>query len=130
MKYVGRPRKYETAEEMQVIVNEYFEECEKGDEVPTVTGLAYYLNIDRKQLLKYEDELECEKYKNMSDEEKVSFRNTVKRAKKYIEACYEQTLFKQGKTIGAIFTLKNNYNWVDKQEIVNSDKTIEVELVE
>ncbi|CAI3207801.1 hypothetical protein CNEO2_2550001 [Clostridium neonatale] len=35
-----------------------------------------------------------------------------------------------GKTnvIASIFTLKNNYGWVDKQEVVNTNKDITVTL--
>ena len=48
MKYRGRPAKYEDPDEMKSLIIQYFDECEKNQEVPTVTGLAYTLDIDRK----------------------------------------------------------------------------------
>lgn len=128
MKYIGRPRKYENPEEMQIIIDQYFNDCIEEEEVPTVTGLGYYLDMSRQDILRYEDAIETGELKNCSEDVKRGFRDTIKRAKRRIEAGYEQTLFKQGKTIGAIFTLKNNCGWVDKQEVEQTNKTIEVTL--
>ena len=41
---------------------------------------------------------------------------------------YEQALFDKSKTVGAIFTLKNNYGYVDKTEQVIENKTIDIDL--
>ncbi|NFN94919.1 hypothetical protein FDB28_12655 [Clostridium botulinum] len=128
MKWVGRPAKYDNPEEMQNIINEYFKECEKSEEIPTVTGLAFSLDIDRNTLLRYENNQENDWLKNFDDSVKAEFSRTIKRAKRYIESNYENALFSNGKTVGAIFTLKNNYHWVDKQEIEQTNKTITVEL--
>lgn len=128
MKYIGRPRKYETPEDMQIIIDEYFNDCIEEEEVPTVTGLGYYLGMSRQDILNYENCLENGRLKNCSEDAKRGFVDTIKDAKRRIEAGYEQTLFKQGKTIGAIFTLKNNCGWVDKQEVEQTNKTIEVTL--
>ena len=130
MKYSGRPAKYESPEEMQKIIDEYFEGCNKTKEVPTVTGLAYVLDVDRKTLIRYENNQEEQWLKNYDDSVRSEFSHTIKRAKRYIENNYEQALFQQGKTIGAIFTLKNNYNYVDKQEVEQTNRTITVELEE
>lgn len=127
-KWVGRPAKYNNAEEMQVIIDEYFKECEESGEVASVTGLAFVLDIDRYTLLRYENNKESDWLKNFDDSVRAEFSATIKRAKRYIESRYEQTLYSPGKTVGAIFTLKNNYNWVDKQEIEQTNKTITVEL--
>lgn len=130
-KYTGKPRKYETPEEMEVIIKEYFEECLKEEKYPTVSMLAYHLNLTRQGLLNYENCLENGRLKNCSDEVKREFVDTVKRAKIYIEGCYETKLINGTTTpIGTIFTLKNNYGWVDKQEIEQTNKTIEVNVVE
>lgn len=128
-KYTGRPRKYETPEQMQEIINEYFNECLEEGKYPTVSMLAYRLDLTRQDLLRYEGEIEAERFKNCSDEMRESFRYTIKKAKQYIEGQYEDRLINDGRSpIGTIFTLKNNYNWVDKQEIEQTNKTIEVTL--
>ena len=113
---------------MQIIIDEYFKECEESGEVASVTGLAFVLDIDRYTLLRYENNKESDWLKNFDDSVRADFSDTIKRAKRYIESRYEQTLYSPGKTVGAIFTLKNNYNWVDKQEIEQTNKTITVEL--
>lgn len=129
MKYIGRPRKYENPEQMEEIITEYFNECLEKGEYPTVSMMAFRLNMSRQDLLRYEGRVEGEQFKNCSDEMRDSFRDTIKRAKQYIEGCYETKLINGTTTpIGTIFTLKNNYNWVDKQEIEQTSKTIEITL--
>lgn len=124
----GRPLKFDNAEDLQKEIDEYFQYALDNEEVPTVSGLAYYLGINRQTLLNYENSEENGWLRSLNDTEKCKIVGTIKRAKQYIESRYEQALFQQGKTVGAIFTLKNNYNWVDKQEIEQTDKTITVEL--
>lgn len=128
-KYIGRPRKYKTPEEMQEIIDEYFQECLENGEYPTVSMMAYRLDMSRQDLLRYEGEIEAERFKNCSDEMRNAFRYTIKKAKQYIEGCYETKLINGTTTpIGTIFTLKNNYNWVDKTETTVENKTITVSL--
>ncbi len=95
----GRPRKYSTPEEMQTVIDKYFEDNPK----PTICGLALALGFaQRKSLLNYEGYGE-------------EFCNTIKRAKLKIEESYEQEL-RSNHVAGAIFALKN-FKWKDKQEI-------------
>jgi len=119
VKKMGRPVKYETVDQMESIIDRYFDECfvnafgtnldsgelPKGylfmteDKQPTVTGLAWCLDLTRQGLIEYEA--------------KTDFSDTIKRAKTRIEASLEQRLF--GSTVaGVIFNLKNNYHWQDK----------------
>ena len=127
-KWVGRLPKYNSPEEMQLVINKYFKECEETGEVPTVTGLCYVLGLDRKCLQSYENMLENDRFKRFDNTVKAEFVNSIKGAKRYIENCYEQALFNKNSTVGAIFTLKNNYGYVDKTEQVVENKTISVEL--
>ena len=124
---VGRPLKYSNPEDMQVLIDRYFEDCEARairwsyislakpvpaeyernnwitrDTYPTVTGLSLVLDLTRKSLIEYEGRPE--------------FVNTIKRAKTEIEAASEQRLCNPSCT-GTIFSLKNNYGWNDKTEI-------------
>ena len=128
MKYTGRPPKYNSPEEMQKIINDYFDECGSTGEVPTVSGLAYALDLERKSLLDYEKCLETDRFKRFPYDVRVAFVNTIKRAKKFIEMNYAQALFDRSKAVGAIFTLKNNYGYADKQEIVQTSRVIDVTL--
>lgn len=130
--WIGRPPKYTKPEEMQKIIMEYFEECKAEGKYPTVSMMAFRLGMSRKVLLEYEKSLEDDEYLKQLDESvKREFSNTIKAAKQYIEGCYEDKLINSPNSpIGTIFTLKNNYNWKDKQEIEQTNKTISVELEE
>lgn len=123
----GRPLKFKTPEELEKRIEEYFKYAKDNMEVPTVSGLAWYLGTNRQCLLRYQEE-DNNLLKSVPDDVKGMFRDTVKQAKARIEAGYEQALFNKNSAVGAIFTLKNNYGWVDKQEVEQTNKTIEVTL--
>ena len=129
MKYRGRPAKYETVEDMQKLIVEYFNECEAEGKKPTVTGLGYVLDMSRQDLINYEKCFECDRLIQYPDSVRRGFVDTIKGAKRFIESCLEDKLINGNTTpIGLIFALKNNYGWVDKQEIEQTNKTIKVEL--
>ena len=130
MKYTGRPPKYDNPEEMQKLIVKYFNECSAEGKNPTVSGLGYILGLSRRQILEYENCIDKDNvFARFDDTVKVGFRNTIKDAKRFIESCLEDRLINGTATpIGLIFALKNNYNWVDKQEIEQTNKEIKVEL--
>lgn len=112
----GRPPKYESADELQEKIKEYFEtgvkkrqvEVGRGDSkmvveipVPTITGLVLHCGFaDRISFYDYE--------------KRDEFSYTIKRARTFIENEYEEQLA-LGST-SAIFALKN-FGWTDKTEI-------------
>ena len=114
----GRPLKYQSVEDMQRDIDNYFAECDEKGRPYTVSGLAYALGTNRQTLINYE--------------EKEQFFDTIKGAKAKIELFNEEMLYnKDVSTTGVIFNLKNNYGWKDKQEIeadVKNDVTINIEL--
>ena len=129
MKYRGRPAKYENPEDMQKIIVEYFNECEKEGKKPTVTGLGYVLGMNRQDLINYEKCFEYDRLKQYPDSVRQGFVDTIKDAKRFIESQLVDKLINSTSTpIGVIFALKNNYGWVDKQEVVQTNKEIKVEL--
>ena len=100
----GRPPKWTTPEMLQKDIDKYFEECKKTGEPLTITGLAIALDTYRQTLMNYE--------------EKDEFFDTIKKAKQKIENFAEKKLYdKDVPTTGVIFNLKNNYGWVDRQEV-------------
>lgn len=124
----GRPLKFKSPEELQKKIDEYFDWCNKNKRYITITGLAYYLGTTRKTLLEYENSLDNNTLSSVEDDVKVKFVNTIKSAKARIEMEYEESLFYKNSSVGAIFTLKNNFGWVDKQEIVQENREINVTL--
>jgi len=108
----GRPPKYDSAEKLQKKIDEYFGMCEQKEKPLTVLGLCVYLDITRETLCEYE--------KN------EKFSDTVKKAKRKIEAWTEEQLYRKEQVAGVIFSLKNNYGWRDRHEFEHSG---EMEIV-
>lgn len=120
----GRPPYYTTKEEMQKLVDQYFEECggeilldkdgnprlTKYDEViyikstpPSIAGLSYALGFtSRQSLLNYAD--------------KPEFMDIITRAKLRIEIYNNSRLYDKDGVQGAKFNLTVNYGYVDKTE--------------
>jgi hypothetical protein len=119
---------FETPEEMQNKIDEYFDKGVKirtvvigtgkakqalKIPVPTITGLCIYLGFASRQSF-------------YDHEKRDGFSYTVKKARMFIECEYEEQL-QNGNVAGAIFALKN-MGWKDKQEL--DVTTREAELTE
>lgn len=126
----NKPLKFKSPEELESKIQEYYRWAEDNNKHITMSGLAWYLDTTRKTLLEYENSLENDWLKSVDYDVKVLYVNSIKRAKARIEMEYEEGLYHKESTVGTIFTLKNNYGWVDKQEIEQTNKTIEVSLEE
>lgn len=103
----GRPVKYDNVDEVKKIIDTYFEtdafmgEDDNRQYAPTMSGLAFALNLSRQGLLDYSN--------------KEMFFDTIKRAREKVGVALEQRLY--GNTVtGIIFNLKNNFGWKDKTE--------------
>jgi len=115
----GTRKRYETAEAIQQEIIKYFETCEQEKKRPTMTGLALSLGFQTRDALhKYR----CQPGYEFAWEA-IAF------AKLKIEEYYEQALTdpKTANVAGVIFTLKNNFNWADRQEIKLDQRTIQLE---
>ena len=113
----GRPPYYKTVEEMQKLIDEYFEKSSgeplldadgnpvlhKGEPIMikqyplTVTGLALALGFTSRQAI-------------MNYQDKQEFVDALTRAKLVIENYANQRLFDKDGVQGAKFTLTNNYD--------------------
>lgn len=128
---------YETVEEIEKAIDEYFEWCKGqplvidgepmydklgqpimlGVHPPTVTGLALALGFNSRQAL-------------LNYQVKEEFHDTITRAKAFVERYAEERLFDKDGANGAKFSLANNFEgWKEKQQVdMNSDVTISIEL--
>ena len=110
-KRIGRPPLYETPEELQIKIDEYFksgctidEVWVKGSDIPlqvkrpTITGLVLYAGF-------------CNRQSFYDTEKRKGFSYTIKRARDRIAQHYEE-LLQKGLGAGAIFALKN-FGWID-----------------
>lgn len=99
----GRPLKFKTPGELQEKVDTYFDTCNQLGEPYTITGLALALDTSRETLVNYE--------------KKDTYFDTIKRAKLKCQNYAEKFLYTSRNVTGAIFNLKVNYGWQDKQTI-------------
>lgn len=102
----GRPLKFETPEEMQKVIDDYFARCIEKEEFPTISGLAFALDITTQSLRLYE--------------KRDKFFSTINKGKQRVEMAWEQRLLYPG--AGPAFWLKNNAGWKDKQELEHTGK--------
>lgn len=112
----GRPSVFDSPEEMELKINEYFDNCPDKKtvvvglgtiEMPaiTITGLCVFLGFDSRQ--------------SFYDYEKhPEFSYIIKKARLRVENYYEKCL-QYGNVTGAIFPLKN-MGWSDKSEVEHS----------
>ncbi len=132
----GRPRKFNSPEEIDELSKAYFTECDLSNpKVPyTVTGLAESLGTFRIVLSDYESG----KYDVEADPEngveEVRYSYAIKRAKAKIERYAEEHVY--DKTAGSVFTLVNITRnqpepWKNaQQQDVNHSGSIEVGLID
>lgn len=108
----GRPLKFESAKQMQELIDAYFKYCDENNEIYTVTGLAMALDTDRITLIRYSS--------------KDEFCNTIKKAKQKIEnQMVNRALTGVYNPTVSIFLMKNNFGYEDKvqQEVSVREKT-------
>lgn len=99
----GRPRAFNSVEELESKINDYFEYCNKEKKPYTMSGLAYYLDVDRKTIVNY-----------TKDEE---YFPTIKKARDRVQMQLEENaLMNISNSTFTIFNLKNNFDWKDKIE--------------
>lgn len=99
----GRPRHYDTQEELQAAVDGYFTHITTTKEPATVTGLALYIGFESRQSI-------------YDYEEDGQFSYIIKNARLRVECEYEKRLSTAQSPTGAIFALKN-MGWKDKSEL-------------
>ena len=112
----GRPLKFESKEELENKINEYFSHCDKVKKPYTIAGMAIYIGCSRDTIYEYE--------KNKDRIEEYS--DTIKKARDKILAYLEEKLMMEGKP-GQIFIAKN-YGYTDKQEIESSNTNLNTDL--
>ena len=99
----GRPRKFNSAEEMQEAICEFFANRQEEKRPVTMTGLALHLGFVNRQSM-YDYEVRS-----------PAFSDTIKMARTMIEEQYEQALAIGAGNAGHIFALKN-FGWSDKTQ--------------
>ena len=117
-----------TPDDIEEKIENYFNYCNENSKPFTMSGLALFLDCSRTTLYQYENELI--KFHNMSEEDKLRIMNAVKKAKRMVETYQEEQLFIGKSPVGTIFSLKNNFNWKDSQEINNNTNITAINPIE
>lgn len=127
----GRPKAFKTVKELEELIVAYFKSCDENTTekwlfdggkhfkaevkapIPyTVEGLAVALGVDRHTILNYEEEPKNKK-----------FFTTIKRAKQLILGQKVQKgLMNETNPAITIFDLKNNYGYIDKQHVDQTNR--------
>lgn len=114
---IGKPLAFKTVKELEDKIEEFFVSDDayiinyKGDGeeriyAPTMSGLALFLDVDRKTITNYSH--------------KEDYFPTIRKARARIESHLEKKLYGNNVT-GLIFNLKNNFDWKDKSEVANTN---------
>jgi len=96
---ITRPRIFDKPEQIQKLIDEYFQETASED--ITITGLCLHIGIHKDTFYEYG--------------KRKAFAETIRMARMRVENAYEISLRHNGRA-GDIFALKN-FGWRDKQEV-------------
>ena len=111
---MGRPLKYQNAQELENEINQYFKMCQHERQIPGICGLANYLGLSRNTLLRYEN-----------DSDKEDYNEVIERARTTIESVNEQILYSKNNS-GAIFIMKNNFGYNAEQKTHNVNENVDI----
>lgn len=108
----GKPKMFDSVEDLQAQIDQYYLECKEGEIPLTIEGLCEVLECDRLTLLNYE--------KKKGYEE---FFNTIKKAKtKITRNKVERALSGKANPAFTIFDLCNNTDYENTQKVDHSNK--------
>ncbi len=114
---------WKSVRQLENRVQDYFSLCDEENKPYTLAGICVHLGISREKAKKY---LACE-----YDTENARFSEVLRLAFLKVEAYAEENLFSAKSATGTIFSLRNNFGWIDKREQAEDteeglDVTIEV----
>ena len=101
---IGRPPLYKDARQLKKAIGRYFKFAKKRGELFTIPGICHYLGF-------------CDRNALSELARKKEFSSTVTRARLIIEHQRNQGLLTAKSSRGHEFDLKNNFGWIDRQEI-------------
>ena len=103
-------------EEMQAVIDAYFESCDANDKPYTIPGLARALGFGSRNAIN--------RYLKRPE-----FKDIISSARLRIEEQRTEQLITQNNPTGKIFDLKNNFGWKDQSEVQQTTQITEVRRV-
>lgn len=136
----GRPLKFKNTEELEDLINKYFDSItitepvyksvyigddDKGNGIyedkPLLTNAGEHFHrtehLNKPSILGLAKFIGTTRKTLLDYENKEEFSYTIKSAKERIEQYLEEQLYRKEQVVGIIFNLKNNFGWKDKREI-------------
>lgn len=110
---MARPRQIETPEEFDMLVDIYVAQCIEEDKPLSIPGLALALGL-------------CSKSNVYAYSEKEGFKESVERAKTFIEQQHYDNATTGKAHQGNVFLLKSVYNYQEKQ-VVDHNMTVNID---
>ena len=110
----GRPLKFNSPQELEDKALKYFNNCRKNERPLTMTGLAIALDTTRETIRDYSN--------------KELYSDTIKKLREIVHNYIEEYSLTTRNPAGAIFNLKNNFGWKDKQEVQHSGTNITLNI--
>lgn len=121
--HLARPRKFTDAESFQAAVDGYFRTCDTEKRPYTVEGLAEALDTNRQTILEYEGRVHG-RQEGTADER---IADSIKRARARIQRWWaEQTVTREKQVAGLIFYGKNNFGYVDTQQVDHTHQLLAI----
>lgn len=122
------PEKMKPIYEDQPVLNDNGDQIYYKDyiDIPSILGLSLFLGIDRHTLQYYEEN-------PLTDEDGAvidDYSTTIKKARQKIEKYVSDQLHREKNVTGIIFNLKNNFGWVDKQEVESTNVNLNHEMTD
>jgi len=116
-----KPRLFQNLEELEAAIEAYFKDCRDRGVPYTVSGLAVTLKTSRRTLLNIQQQ---DYYPN-------EFKDLINTAKaRILQQTEEGMLGGRFNAAGSIFTLKNNFGYVDKIESSVTVKSEPADILE
>lgn len=113
-----RPLAYNDPAELELAIDHYFNYCDETKVPYTMSGLGYFLGMDRQSIMHYKD--------------KAEYSNAIKRARDLVERSVEEKLLSGMPAAGIIFNMKNNFAWKDQSQLdvtTKGDKVFDSEAI-
>ena len=101
--------RFKTPEDLQILINEYFDTMHKNRKPYTISGLALWIGVTTQTLRRWET--------NYGD---TIYADIIKFAKQRVENYAEESLYDNKKVSGAKFVLENYFDLAEKHEIKNN----------
>lgn len=101
---MARPKLFKTPDDLQKLIDAYYDDCDAREMPYTIEGLAVACDCDRRTIINYAHDSE--------------FFPTIKKAReKILSRLAELAISGKGNPTSIIFNLKNNYDYADKTEV-------------